>query len=115
MNDRKKQVMSFVRKRLMYWQTEPNPHLVRADLANLRRGIGKKPGRRPSALGASVSGFSRGAYEPKRQPYMGRVGGVRCIDSICHASAGQRPEKCIWMGKGWELPSAAWQTAMKIT
>lgn len=47
MNDRKKQVMSFVRKRLMYWQTEPNPHLVRADLANLRRGIGKKPGELP--------------------------------------------------------------------
>lgn len=47
MNDRKKQVMSFVRKKLMYWQTEPNPHLVRADLANLRRGIGKKPGELP--------------------------------------------------------------------
>ena len=47
MNDRKKQVMSFVRKILMYWQTEPNPHLVRADLANLRRGIGKKPGELP--------------------------------------------------------------------
>ena len=36
MNDRKKQVMSFVRKRLMYWQTEPNPHLVRADLGLAR-------------------------------------------------------------------------------
>ena len=37
----------YKRQRLMYWQTEPNPHLVRADLANLRRGIGKKPGELP--------------------------------------------------------------------
>ena len=43
MNNHKEQVMNFVRKRLLYWQTETNVHLVRADLANLRRGIGKKP------------------------------------------------------------------------
>ncbi len=47
MNNHKEQVMSFVRKRLMHWQTETNVHLVRADLANLRRGIGKKPGELP--------------------------------------------------------------------
>lgn len=47
MNSNKEQVKSFVRKRLMYWQTETNVHLVRADLANLRRGLGKKPGELP--------------------------------------------------------------------
>ena len=47
MNSNKEQVKSFVRKRLMYWQTETNVHLVRADLANLRHGIGKRPGELP--------------------------------------------------------------------
>ena len=47
MKNSKEQVMGFVRKRLAYWQTETNVHLVRADLANLRRGIGKKPGELP--------------------------------------------------------------------
>ena len=96
MNDRKKQVMSFVRKKLMYWQTEPNPHLVRADLANLRRGIGKKPGELPQLWELLFRDFPEELMS-QRQPYMGRMGGVRCLDSICHASAGQRPENAY----GW--------------
>lgn len=47
MKNRKEQVMAFVRKRLLYWQSETNTHLVRADMANLRRGIGKRPGELP--------------------------------------------------------------------
>lgn len=47
MKNRKEQVMGFVRKRLLYWQSEKNIHLIRADMANLRRGIGKKPGELP--------------------------------------------------------------------
>ena len=34
MKNRKEQVMAFVRKRLLYWQSETNIHLVRADMAN---------------------------------------------------------------------------------
>lgn len=47
MKNRKEQVVNFVRKRLLYWQSETNIHLVRADMANLRRGIGKRPGELP--------------------------------------------------------------------
>ena len=41
MSDQKAKVKSYVRRRLESWQHEPNPHQIRADLANLRRGIGK--------------------------------------------------------------------------
>ena len=44
MSDQKAKVKSYVRRRLESWQHEPNPHQIRADLANLRRGIGKAPG-----------------------------------------------------------------------
>lgn len=57
MNNHKEQVMNFVRKRLLYWQTETNVHLVRADLANLRRGIGKKPGELPQLWGLLFRDF----------------------------------------------------------
>lgn len=43
MSDQKSKVKSYVRRRLESWQHEPNPHQIRADLANLRRGIGKAP------------------------------------------------------------------------
>ena len=104
MNDRKKQVISFVRKRLMYWQTEPNPHLVRADLANLRRGIGKKPGELPQLWELLFRDFPEELMSQNGNPTWEEW-------AVCRATT----RKCIWMGKGWELPSAAWQTAMKIT
>lgn len=43
MSDQKAKVKSYVRRRLESWQHEPNPHLIRADLANLRRGTEKRP------------------------------------------------------------------------
>ena len=92
MNDRKKQVMSFVRKKLMYWQTEPNPHLVHADLANLRRGIGKKPGELPQLWELLFRDFPEELMSQNGNPTW-----EEWIDSICHASAGQRPENAY----GW--------------
>lgn len=37
----------FVYSRLERWKNEPNEHILRADLAKLRRGIGKRPGELP--------------------------------------------------------------------
>ena len=51
MNGRKTMVMAYVHRRLAQWQGERNEHLVRADLANLRRGIGKAPGELPAIWG----------------------------------------------------------------
>ena len=51
MSDQKKMVKDYVRGRLLGWQRQTNEHLVRADLANLRRGVGKKPGDMPELWG----------------------------------------------------------------
>lgn len=51
MSDQKKMVKDYVRGRLRGWQRQTNEHLVRADLANLRRGVGKKPGDMPELWG----------------------------------------------------------------
>ena len=51
MDSRKKLVRAYVHKRLAQWQSQTNEHLLRADLANLRRGIGKKPGDLPELWG----------------------------------------------------------------
>ena len=51
MSDQKKMVKDYVRGRLFGWQRQTNEHLVRADLANLRRGVGKKPGDMPELWG----------------------------------------------------------------
>lgn len=51
MSDQKKMVKAYVRGRLIRWELQNNEHLVRADLANLRRGIGKKPGDMPELWG----------------------------------------------------------------
>lgn len=57
MRDHKIMVKDYVRKRLAQWQREANPHPVRADLANLRRGIGKKPGDLPALWGLLFRDF----------------------------------------------------------
>mgnify|MGYP004556655915 CR=1 FL=1 len=51
MDSRKKLVRAYVHKRLAQWQSQTNEHLLRADLANLRRGLGKKPGDLPELWG----------------------------------------------------------------
>ena len=51
MDSRKKLVRAYVHKRLAQWQSQTNEHLLRADMANLRRGIGKKPGDLPELWG----------------------------------------------------------------
>ena len=57
MSDQKKMVKAYVRGRLIQWQRQSNEHLVRADLANLRRGIGKKPGEMPELWGLLFRDF----------------------------------------------------------
>lgn len=57
MSDQKAKVKSYVRRRLESWQHEPNPHQIRADLANLRRGIGKAPGDLPELWGLLFRDF----------------------------------------------------------
>ncbi|MBU5434214.1 type I-E CRISPR-associated protein Cse2/CasB [Pseudoflavonifractor sp. MSJ-37] len=57
MDDHKAMVRSYVRKRLGQWQRETNVHLLRADLANLRRGIGKRPGALPELWGLLFRDF----------------------------------------------------------
>lgn len=57
MNDQKTMVKEFVRGRLAQWQREPNGHLVRAELANLRRGVGKAPGDLPELWGLLFRDF----------------------------------------------------------
>ena len=57
MSDQKSKVKSYVRRRLESWQHEPNPHQIRADLANLRRGIGKAPGDLPELWGLLFRDF----------------------------------------------------------
>ncbi len=57
MSDRKAMVRQYVRGRLAQWQREKNEHLVRADMAHLRRGIGKRPGDLPELWGLLFSGF----------------------------------------------------------
>ena len=41
------EIRRFVYGRLEHWRKEPNEHIVRADLAKLRRGVGKRPGELP--------------------------------------------------------------------
>ena len=57
MSDQKAKVKSYVRRRLELWQHEPNPHQIRADLANLRRGIAKAPGDLPELWGLLFRDF----------------------------------------------------------
>ena len=79
MKNRKEQVMGFVRKRLLYWQSEKNIHLIRADMANLRRGIGKKPGELPQLWELLFRDFP--------EELMSRDGNPTCEDwcSFCAA------------------------------
>lgn len=51
MIDEKKLVEQYVRARLRRWQGEKNEHLLRAELASLRRGIGRRPGELPELWG----------------------------------------------------------------
>ena len=51
MSNYKTMVVSYVYKRLAQWNGTTNEHAVRSDLANLRRGIGKKPGELPQLWG----------------------------------------------------------------
>ena len=57
MIDEKKQVEQYVRARLHRWQGEKNEHILRAELANLRRGVGKRPGELPELWGLMLGGF----------------------------------------------------------
>ena len=57
MSNQKKMVRDYVHERLTQWQRQSNEHLVRADLANLRRGVGKKPGDIPELWGLLFRGF----------------------------------------------------------
>lgn len=66
MSDQKAKVKSYVRRRLESWQHEPNPHQIRADLANLRPRHRKSARRPAGALGAAVSGLSGGTDEQHR-------------------------------------------------
>lgn len=51
MREERNQVAGYVHMRLEQWKDETNEHRVRADLANLRRGIGKRPGELPELWG----------------------------------------------------------------
>ena len=57
MSDQKTMVKSYVRRRLEQWQRESNEHILRADMANLRRGIGKQPGELPELWGLLFRDF----------------------------------------------------------
>ena len=57
MSYQKAMVKSYVRRRLEQWQRESNEHMLRADMANLRRSIGKKPGELPELWGLLFRDF----------------------------------------------------------
>lgn len=64
----KKEVKDYVRRRLEQWQREPNEHLLRADMANLRRGIGKKPGELPELWGLLFRDFPEELMSASGEP-----------------------------------------------
>ncbi len=68
MSSQKAMVKNYVRRRLRQWQTESNEHRMRADLANLRRGIGKKPGELPELWGLLFQDFPEELMSEKGQP-----------------------------------------------
>lgn len=57
MSDNRGMVESYVRRRLEQWRRETNEHMIMADMANLRRGIGKKPGELPELWGLLFRDF----------------------------------------------------------
>ena len=64
----KKEVKDYVRRRLEQWQRESNEHLLRADMANLRRGIGKKPGELPELWGLLFRDFPEELMSTSGEP-----------------------------------------------
>lgn len=68
MSDQKTIVKSYVRRRLEQWQREPNEHMLRADMVNLRRGIGKKPGELPELWGLLFRDFPEELMSASGEP-----------------------------------------------
>lgn len=68
MSDQKAIVKGYVRRRLEQWQHESNEHLLRADMANLRRGIGKKPGELPELWGLLFRDFPEALMSTSGEP-----------------------------------------------
>lgn len=89
MSDQKAKVKSYVRRRLESWQHEPNPHQIRADLANLRRGIGKAPGDLPELWGLLFRDFPEELMSSTGEPTWAEWAGVWRADAVCAASAGR--------------------------
>lgn len=105
MSDQKAKVKSYVRRRLESWQHEPNPHQIRADLANLRRGIGKAPGDLPELWGLLFRDFPEELMSSTGEPTWAEwavSGALTLYACISRAHSGQ----CTWTGNGW-----AWQSA----
>ena len=67
-NHNKKMVKAYVRGRLNQWQGQENEHIVRADFANLRRGVGKKPGDIPELWGLLFRDFPEELMSKKGEP-----------------------------------------------
>ena len=84
MSDQKAKVKSYVRRRLESWQHEPNPHQIRADLANLRRGIGKAPGDLPELWGLLFRDFPEELMSRNR--HGSAQGGAAEIQCLCHCA-----------------------------
>ena len=57
MSSQGQQVRQYMAARLKRWEEEPNEARVRGELAQLRRGIGKKPGEVPEIWGLLFDGF----------------------------------------------------------
>lgn len=67
MNNKEK-VASYVHGRLEQWRNQQNEHLLRADLANLRRGTGKKPGDLPELWALLFCGFPEELMSKSGEP-----------------------------------------------
>ena len=105
MSDQKAKVKSYVRRRLESWQHEPNPHQIRADLANLRRGIGKAPGDLPELWGLLFRDFPEELMSSTGEPTWAEwaVSGALTLYALHQQGAqrsmpadGQRLGMAIW-------------------
>lgn len=91
MSDQKKMVKAYVRERLIQWQRQSNEHLVRADLANLRRGVGKKPGDMPELWGLLFCDFPEELMSKTGEPTWAEwaVSGALTCYALHQQGAGQ--------------------------
>lgn len=95
MDDKKSMVKNYARRRIEYLESETNRSLVRADLANLRRGIGKKPGELPELWELLFREFPEELMSSNAEPTWAEwaVSGALTLYALHMQGAGQTAHK----------------------